>query len=202
LYGGSSRVGTVFAINTNGTGFTTLHSFTAVSLNNFGAYTNSDGDHPYGGLILSGSALYGTAYDGGSLGFGSVFKVNTGGTGFTNLHTFAYNDGVHPHAGLILSGNSLYGTAIVGGSPGNGTVFGLSLGAVSAPAPTLTIIASGANVILTWATNAAGFTLISTTNLVSPAVWSTVAPEPVVVNGQNAVTNPISGTQQFYRLSQ
>jgi hypothetical protein len=55
---------------------------------------------------------------------------------------------------------------------------------------------------LTWPTNAAGFTLQSTTNLVSPAVWSTVSPGPVVVNGQNAVTNPVSGTQNFYRLSQ
>ena len=65
----------------------------------------------------------------------------------------------------------------------------------------LTIIRSAANVILTWPTNAPGFTLQSTTNLVSPAVWNTVSPAPVIVNGQNAVTNPISGTQKFYRLS-
>jgi formylglycine-generating enzyme len=66
----------------------------------------------------------------------------------------------------------------------------------------LTIIRSAANVILTWPTNATGFTLQSTTNLVSPAVWTTVVPGPVAVNGNNTVTNPISGTQQFYRLSQ
>jgi formylglycine-generating enzyme required for sulfatase activity len=66
----------------------------------------------------------------------------------------------------------------------------------------LTIIRSAANVILTWPTNATGFTLQSTTNLVSPAVWTTVVPGPVVVNGNNTVTNPISGSQQFYRLSQ
>jgi sulfatase modifying factor 1 len=65
----------------------------------------------------------------------------------------------------------------------------------------LTIIRSAANVILTWPTNATGFTLQSTTNLVSPAVWTTVVPGPVVGNGNNTVTNPISGTQQFYRLS-
>jgi len=51
-------------------------------------------------------------------------------------------------------------------------------------------------------TNAAGFILQSTTNLVSPAVWSAVSPGPIVVNGQNAVTNPISGTKKFYRLIQ
>jgi formylglycine-generating enzyme required for sulfatase activity len=66
----------------------------------------------------------------------------------------------------------------------------------------LTIIRSAANVILTWPANATGFTLQSTTNLVSPAVWITVVPGPVVVNGNNTVTNPISGSQKFYRLSQ
>jgi hypothetical protein len=33
-------------------------------------------------------------------------------------------------------------------------------------------------------------------------VWTTNSPAPVVVNGQNTVTNPISGAQQFFRLSQ
>src|ERR1039457_230891 len=66
----------------------------------------------------------------------------------------------------------------------------------------LTIIRSAANVILTWPTNATGFTLQSTTNLGSPAVWTTVVPGPVVVNGNNTVPSPISGSQKFYRLSQ
>jgi hypothetical protein len=77
------------------------------------------------------------------------------------------------------------------------TVFGVSASPVQ-----LTMIPCGANVILAWPTNYAGFTLQSTTNLVSSAVWTTNSPAPVVVNGQNTVTNPISGTQQFYRLSQ
>jgi hypothetical protein len=55
---------------------------------------------------------------------------------------------------------------------------------------------------MTWPTDAAGFTLQSTTNLVSPAVWSTVAPAPVVINGQNTFIEAISGTRKFYRLSQ
>jgi hypothetical protein len=33
-------------------------------------------------------------------------------------------------------------------------------------------------------------------------VWTTNSPAPVVANGQNTVTNPISGTQQFFRLTQ
>ena len=50
-------------------------------------------------------------------------------------------------------------------------------------------------------TSAAGFTLEFATNLVSP-VWNTNLPAPVKVNTYNAVTNGISGTQKFYRLSQ
>jgi len=66
--------------------------------------------------------------------------------------------------------------------------------------PLLTLIPYGANVILTWPTNAFGFTLQSTTDLVSPAVWSTNSPAPVVIGGQNVIINPISSPQQFYRL--
>jgi hypothetical protein len=100
---------------------------------------------------------------------------------------------------LVLSGISLYGTASQGGSSFNGTVFSLLL---PVGPPQLTVIASGVNVILTWPADATGLTLQSTTNLVSPADWATVSPRPVVIDGQNAVTNLISGTQQFYRLSQ
>jgi hypothetical protein len=56
--------------------------------------------------------------------------------------------------------------------------------------------------MLTLAANAAGFILQSTTSLVSSAVWTTNSPVPVVVNGQNTVTNPISGSQMSFRLSQ
>jgi hypothetical protein len=71
------------------------------------------------------------------------------------------------------------------------------------PQPQLAIISSEANVILTWPTNATGFILQSATNLgSSAAVWTTNSPTPVVVDGQNTVTNPISGVQQFFRLSQ
>jgi hypothetical protein len=68
--------------------------------------------------------------------------------------------------------------------------------------PQLTIIRSGTNVVLAWPTYANGLTLEFATNLVPPTVWNTNLPAPVLVNGQNAVTNGISGAQMFYRLSQ
>ena len=202
LYGGSSGNGTVFKINTDGTGFTTLHSFTGSSVGPTAHGTLS-------GLALSGNTLYGTAYYIGDSNNGSVFKVNTDGTGFTTLHSFTAlsvpnygtnSDGAYP-SGLILSGSTLYGTAQGGGGFGNGTVFSLSF------PPQLTLIPSGPYVVLTWPTNVAGFdytgySLQSTTNLDPPVVWTTNSPPPVVLNGQNTVTNPISGTQQYFRLNQ
>src|SRR5439155_24660060 len=123
-------------------------------------------------------------------------KVNIDGTDFTVLHSFTgVSEGTHPFAGLILSGNTLYGTSVYGGNSGAGTAFSILL------QPQLTILPYGQSVILTWPTNYAGFSLQSTTNLVSP-IWTTNSPAPVVVNGQNTVTNLISGTRKFYRLSQ
>jgi hypothetical protein len=74
---------------------------------------------------------------------------------------------------------------------------------LSAFPPCMIINPSGTNIIMTWTWLASytGFTLQSTTNLVSTN-WSTVSSVPVVVNGQNTVTNPISGAQNFYRLVQ
>jgi hypothetical protein len=68
------------------------------------------------------------------------------------------------------------------------------------PLPVIAIYRSGTNVILRWPTNATGFTLQSTTNLVSPAAWSTNLPSPSVINTNNVVTNTFSGKQMFYRL--
>src|SRR6266404_1602284 len=115
--GGSPGWGTVFAVSTDGTGFTNLHSFTGYP---------GDGGFSSAGLTLSGNTLYGTAENGGSSVNGSVFAVNTSGTGFTNLHSFNGSDGTSPVAGLTLSGSTLYGTASGGGSSGNGTVFAVN----------------------------------------------------------------------------
>jgi uncharacterized repeat protein (TIGR03803 family) len=159
------------------------------------------GAWPEAGLILSSDTLYGTTASGGEFGQGTVFKINTDGTGFAILFSFTGgDDGANPQAGLLLANNTLYGTTQEGGSSGQGTVFSLTLAPASPPQLTLT--RSEASVILTWPADAAGFALQSAGNLSPPAVWTNVSQGPVVVNGQNAVTNSITGSEQFYRLSQ
>src|SRR5215211_1994543 len=113
--GGSGGYGTVFQVNTDGTGYTVLKHFTTVS----------DGANPRAGLTLSGGVLYGTTYDGGNaspgLRAGTVFKLNTDGSGYTILKNFNRDDGGgHPLAPLTLSGNVLYGTTTYGGLGGGG----------------------------------------------------------------------------------
>jgi uncharacterized repeat protein (TIGR03803 family) len=136
--------GSVFKVNTDGSGFTNLHVFspTAILLPISYAFqdgpTNADGNGPsWGSLVLSGNTLYGTTTDGGASGEGTVYAVNTDGTGFANLHSFGFyyednalgtltnKDGGFPLAGLVLSGETLYGVTSEGGYYGGGTIFGI-----------------------------------------------------------------------------
>lgn len=117
-FGGSNNYGAVFAIGTNGTGLTILHSFNSY-----------DGATPYGAPLLVGNTLYGTTSLGGSNNvFGTVYSVNTDGSNFQLLHSFnSINDGYGPDCTLALSGSTLYGTTTSGGITGaNGTVFSIN----------------------------------------------------------------------------
>jgi uncharacterized repeat protein (TIGR03803 family) len=189
--GGTNGSGTVFKISTSGT-LTNLYSFTG----------GDDGQNPQAGLVRgSDGNFYGTTQSGGTNGGGgTIFKITTKGM-LTILYSFTGgSDGSNPQAALVQgSGGDFYGTTLSGGQSGAGTVFRLTV--VLGP-PQLTIIPSAANVALIWPTNAIGFILQSTTNLASPVVWATNSAAPVVINGQNTVTNPISASQQFFRLAQ
>ena len=128
--GGAAANGTVFSLSTNGSAFADLHDFGALDSN---TGTNSDGALPMGGLLLSGSTLYGTASAGGSGGAGVVFSLDTSGGSFTVLHNFtpldpvmATNpDGAFPAGGLVLSNGILYGTTFSGGTGGKGVIFSM-----------------------------------------------------------------------------
>ena len=116
--GGASDDGTVFKITPSGTE-TVLHAF---------AKTGSDGQIPYAGLIQgSDGNLYGTTYDGGANGLGTVFKVTPSGSE-TVVYSFAGgSDGEHPYGGVIQgSDGNFYGTTYQGGASGYGTVFKLT----------------------------------------------------------------------------
>jgi uncharacterized repeat protein (TIGR03803 family) len=138
--GGSSGNGIVFAIATDGSGYEVLKNFSGLASNpSSGTYTNGDGANPYASLVLSGNILYGTASQGGSFGYGTIFAINTDGSGYSLLKHFpatfyspstgthTNSDGRSPSAGLLLSGTTLYGTTARGGSSGNGTMFKLNI---------------------------------------------------------------------------
>jgi len=202
-YGGLSGHGTVFAANTNGSSFATLHNFSEGGYNSFGLFTNTDGANPSSSLVRFGNRLFGTARAGGHSGNGAIFMLNLDGTGFTNLYGFSAtppypqtptnSDGANPSAGLVLSGYALYGTTASGGISGNGTIFSLSF------APPLTILPSETNVILTWPTNFAGFDYSGFVLQSAPALTGTFTNIP---SATSPYTNPITGAQQFYRLRQ
>lgn len=116
--GGTNGCGTVFRLNTDGTGFAVLKDFDSPD----GADLNAPLIHGTDG------ALYGVAAGGGAHGHGTLFKLNTDGTAFTVLVDFdSDTTGRHPFGGLIQAADGdLYGTAFEGGSNGGGTVFRLN----------------------------------------------------------------------------
>jgi uncharacterized repeat protein (TIGR03803 family) len=115
-YGGANGDGTVFKVTPSGT-LTTLHSFAQAV----------DGAFPIGGVVQgSDGKLYGTTYQGGAHGNGTVFKISTKGT-LTTLYNFCSlnncTDGAHPKATLIqATDGNFYGTTVAG------TVFKITSG--------------------------------------------------------------------------
>ena len=125
LWGG----GTVFQLIPGGT-LNTLYSFCAQGDGNC-----TDGDFPTAALVQSAidGNFYGTTYDGGANGYGTVFQITPAGA-LTTLYSFcsqggdgdACSDGAFPSAGLIQATDSnFYGTTYNGGGTygDNGTAF-------------------------------------------------------------------------------
>jgi uncharacterized repeat protein (TIGR03803 family) len=120
--GGLNGTGTIFSIHTDGSDFTPIYEFSAADPN---TGDNGDGVNPQGNLVLTGGTLFGVAEVGGESDNGTVYQVNTDGTGFITLHAFDFTDGSEPLGGVTLSGTVLYGTASFGGDFTWGTVFSL-----------------------------------------------------------------------------
>src|SRR6266568_2410544 len=100
--------------------FTVLHSFT----------NSPDGAFPFAGLLRDAAGnLYGTTLRGGSLGSGTVFKLDPAGNE-TVLYSFTDTgspaDGLDPYAAPVMdTAGNLYGTTRDGGFFGIGIVFRL-----------------------------------------------------------------------------
>jgi uncharacterized repeat protein (TIGR03803 family) len=129
VFGGASgSFGTIFKITPSGT-LTTLYNFCPKRANN----TCKDGANPLPGMIQGATGdFYGTTFDGGANGAGTVFRITPTGV-LTTLHSFCSQtncaDGNQPEAGLVQAANgNLYGTTVNGGTnntcfSGCGTVF-------------------------------------------------------------------------------
>ncbi len=105
--------GTVFKWSATGT-LTTLVNF-----------NGTNGSHPAAELVQGQQYGYffGTTAEGGTEGYGTVFKIAPNGV-FTTLVNFTGTNGAKPSAGLVQDAyGSLYGTTYEGGDAGYGTVF-------------------------------------------------------------------------------
>lgn len=119
--GGSTGQGVVFRMNTDGSAFALLHSFTG---------SPNDGNNPNGSLTPVGSRLYGMTPEGGANSAGTIFSINSDGSGYSVLHNFTafnVNEGSEPYGSLTLVGSKLYGMTKEGGLAGYGTIFSINL---------------------------------------------------------------------------
>lgn len=113
--GGSTLLGTVFRLNTDGSSYQILHTF-----------ESGKGYWPRGALMQgSDGRLYGTTYSGGPTnGGGVVFRLGTNGLDYTVLHAFP--GGAQPWCQLVQASDGLiYGTTEGAGDDKGGTVFRL-----------------------------------------------------------------------------
>ncbi len=147
--------------------------------------------------------------DTGAAGFGLINTSNAMDVLYVaasdaGLQTYKLNGSIGPVSGYLTygSGSPLGPLGTSSGNLNISSVGNFTFAASVAPnSPLLSIKTMGTNVILSWPTNVAGLTLQFATNLNPPAVWTNASPPPSVVNGQNTVTNSISGTRRFYRLN-
>ena len=207
----NSYGGGIYVQNSGGSTVVTVRN-TIIAMN-----TSPYGPDVYGALTSQGFNLIGNNTNATITPAQSSDHIGTAGSPINPLLGPLQENGGPTFTCALLSGSPAIdaGDDSVLGSPLNfttdqrGTGFPRKIGLhvdigafeFGNSAPQLTITRSGVNVILTWPTNAVGFTLQSTTNLVSPVVWITVSPGPIVIGEQNLVINPISGKQNFYRLS-
>jgi len=118
--GGPSNAGVIFTLKTDGSKFELLHGFGS---------SDQDGKNAYGSLLMVGNSLYGTTAKGGADNMGTVFVINTDGSGYQRLYDFGggRTDGAKPIDNVILVDGALYGMTTEGGAFDQGTIFKIPL---------------------------------------------------------------------------
>ena len=113
--GGQDSGGTIYALNTDGSGFSFLRQL-----------TNAIGGAPLSGMTLgSDGYLYGTTFDGGASNSGTIFRIGQDGGGFAIVTNLAFGQGCAATVMEATDGN-LYGTTQLGGYSSDGTIFKLA----------------------------------------------------------------------------
>ncbi|MHB8519178.1 MAG: choice-of-anchor tandem repeat GloVer-containing protein [Limisphaerales bacterium] len=188
-YGGDYDGGIVYRLATNGSNYSVVYSFRRTD-------AGSNGSVLLPSSLIQGldGALYGTTFYGGitntsaTNGFGTVFKLGTGGSNYTVLHNFTGGDGRNPQAGLVSGSDGvLYGTTPNGGYQDAGVVFKLTF------SPPLQVVAidaqidgTGAQLVFSGAPGEA-WSIQATTNLVAAGGWQIIG----------SATNDSNGLFQF-----
>jgi len=83
----------------------------------------ADANDSISSLLAYKGALYGTSIGGGSLNYGTVFRVALGTGAETVLHSFTGPDGRNLQAPLTAYAGLLYGTTVQGGGSDLGVLF-------------------------------------------------------------------------------
>jgi uncharacterized repeat protein (TIGR03803 family) len=118
--GGANGGGVVYELSPSGTGWKQTVLYTFQGLN--------DGQNPVGGVVLDEAGnLYGTTFDGGANGGGTVYELSPSTTGwkFTTLYSFTGGYG-GPYNKLSLVNGNIYGLTEAEGANGYGSVFKLT----------------------------------------------------------------------------
>jgi uncharacterized repeat protein (TIGR03803 family) len=128
MKGGASNRGTIYRLSTSGQ-HQVIYSFPGLGQFRNGVAINETGSDPRAGLTLGPDGyFYGTAYQGGEHGYGTVFRVSRDGE-LVVLHAFtgASFGGARPLAPVTLDdAGNLYGTTEYGGAMNQGSAWRLS----------------------------------------------------------------------------
>ena len=139
---GTYGYGTIFEIAQTASGYAGAPTILA-------SFNSSDGQNPHGSLIADAIGdLFGTTYEGGANGYGTIFEIVNNGTPAapnyastpTTVVSFNGSNGAYPYGSLIADANGdLFATTYEGGTYGLGAVFEITNSGFAAGAPTIAI---------------------------------------------------------------